>query len=336
MRIYKIVYASFCLLILVAGCKPSKPAATAVNFTIKVDRFDSAFFAIDTNQLSTGLKSLQQNYPEFSKDFFMHIIGVNMDKDSSLIKIFYRQYLPIYVAAKNVNAPQKISQALSDAYGRFHQYFPAYALSNKIIYFIGPLEGYGNIVTKEGLAVGLQMHLGATSPWYFSDKIQSLYPTYFSRKFEYQYIPVISLQNILEDYAPARTMGKNLLTQMIESGKRQYIIEKCFPNTPDSIIWGYTQKQLKALDNNKNEIWSFMVAQKLLYSLQPSDSRDFMNAAKYNQFFGEEIPGDVGRYMGYQIVAAWMDRQTTKLQADLSNLLKVPAQQIFEESKFNP
>ena len=79
-----------------------------------------------------------------------------------------------------------------------------------------------------------------------------------------------------------------------------------------------------------------MVAQKLLYSLQPSDSRDFMNTAKYNQFFGEEIPGDVGRYMGYQIVAAWMDRQTTKLQADLSNLLKIPAQQIFEESKFNP
>jgi hypothetical protein len=79
--------------------------------------------------------------------------------------------------------------------------------THNIILFIGPLESFGNIVTADALAVGLQMHLGANAKWYLEESIQTMYPTYLSRRYTPEYIAVNSVQNILSDIyiAPSNT-----------------------------------------------------------------------------------------------------------------------------------
>ena len=330
-------YILFCT-ILFAACtsKPGDPAKNAVKLSFKIARFDTDFFRIDTNHIAKEVHNLYQKYPLFSDDFFRLILMSNPLKDTLAIKAFYRSYLPIFQLSKKINAPAIVHQDIVSGLSKFHFYFPTYTMPSTIIYFIGPLEGYGNVLTKQGVAVGLQMYLGANTPWYFSEQIQSIYPTYISRKFEPAYIPVVAIQNILDDFAASKSIGKNVLTNMVEAGKRQYIIKSCLPQTADSLIWGYSNKQLAALKTNENELWAFIINQKLLYSVAQRDVQDLMHDAAYNDYFGEDIPGDVGRYIGYQIVDAWMHKQPEKTRTNLLTLLNTPAEQIFEGAKYNP
>ncbi len=316
--------------------KPTDPAKNAVKLSLKIERFDSSFFNMDTTQIAKEIHKLYQIHPSFSDDFFRLILMTNPLKDTGSIKAFYRAYLPIYKEAKKINAPAKVEQDLVSGLSRFHFYFPNYTMPSHIIYFIGPLEGYGNVITKEGVGVGLQMYLGANAPWYFSEQIQTIYPTYISRKFEPAYIPVVAIQNIVDDFASSKAIGKNVLTNMIEAGKRQYIIQSCLPETPDSLLWGYNNKQLEALRADENQIWSFIVNQKLMYSVAQRDVQDIMHEASHNDYFGEDIPGDVGRYIGYKIVAAWVNKQPDKNKSNLQFLLNTPAEQIFEAAKYTP
>jgi hypothetical protein len=256
-------------------------------------------------------------------------------KDTASIKAFFKAYLPIYKAAKKTNAIETAKPALEEAFKRVHYYFPQYPLSNRVILFVGPLETYGNVVTKEGVAIGLQMYLGAQSDWYFSEQIQTIYPQYLSRRFTPDYIAVNSVQNIINDIVPMQETGENLLHQMIEQGKRQYIINQCFPNTPDSIRTGFTQNQLVHLAQSEADMWRFLMQQNTLFSKSPTDIRSWMQEAPYSDLFGEQIPGNAGKYVGYKIVCAWM---SNKAQEKLSDdaLLHTPAQKIFEEAKYQP
>jgi hypothetical protein len=221
---------------------------------------------------------------------------------------------------------------MTDAFKRFHYYFPSYTLPTQIIYFIGPLETYGNVVTKDGLAIGLQLYMGAASSWYYSEQINTIYPTYISRQFAPEYIVVNSIQNILNDYDPLAMNGKQLIEQMIEIGKRQYILAQCLPTASDTLLLGYTGNQLKAIEENKGDIWTFLSSQNRLFSVDPNLTSAILREAPYNDYFGEDIPGNVGKFIGYSIVKSWMNQQKGTSKSDLNQLLKTPAQTIFDQA----
>ena len=188
------------------------------------------------------------------------------------------------------------------------------------------------MVTKDGLAIGLQLYMGAESSWYYSEQINTIYPTYISRHFAPEYIVVNSVQNILNDYDPLALNGKQLIEQMVEIGKRQYILSRCLPNASDTLLLGYTSNQLKAIEDNKGDIWTFLSSQNRLFSVDPSLTAAILVEAPYNDYFGEDIPGNVGKYIGYTIVKSWMNQQDVKSKNDLNRLLKTPAKTIFDQA----
>ena len=118
-------------------------------------------------------------------------------------------------------------------------YFPKYQLPRKLITFIGPMDayfegslgGYGDVITKDALAVGLQLHLGKDFSLYKSEMGQALYPSYISRRFAPEYIPVNCIKNIVDDMFPDQSTGKHLVLQMVEKGKRMYLLDKLMPHT---------------------------------------------------------------------------------------------------------
>ena len=331
----QLIFIPFILFLL--GCQPTQhdPASTAPKYSVQVLRFDSAFFAMDTIHTANSVASLLAKYPNFGNDFFAKILMANPLKDTMSIKAFYKAYMPIYQEAKKVN-PLKNEQAnVEDALKHVHYFFPQYALPKQIVLFIGPLESFGNILTNDALALGLQMYLGENSQWYFSERIQTIYPTYVSRRFTPNYIAVNSVQNILNDIVPEKTIAENLITQMIEAGKRQYVINKCLPNTPDSIRLGYTQMQIKSVEQDEAKIWEYVLHSKLTYSTNPADIRSMMQEGVYSDIFGEAIPGNVGKYIGYKIVLAWMQQKEQK-SVSPATLLTTPADKIFMAAKYAP
>ncbi|MFM2014636.1 MAG: hypothetical protein RIQ51_126 [Bacteroidota bacterium] len=332
MRITVLLYGLIGLALMGCSSPTQDPAQLGLTPKLNEIRFDSAFFAMDSLHFEADLAKLVQQYPQFSEDYFNRILMLSSKKESEKIWAFYKAYLPIYQATSKIQAYKKASPEIAAAFKRFHFYFPTYPLPKQIIYFIGPLETYGNVVTKDGLAIGLQLYMGAASSWYFSEQINTIYPTYISRHFAPEYIVVNSVQNILNDYDPLTLNGKQLIEQMIEIGKRQYILSQCLPNASDTLILGYTSNQLKAIEDNKGDIWTFLSSQNRLFSVDPSLTSAIINEAPYNDYFGEDIPGNVGKYIGYTIVKSWMKQQDKKLKNDLNQLLKTPAKTIFDQA----
>jgi hypothetical protein len=335
MRLTALFYSLISIALVSCTDTPQDPALAAPKPVMTELHFEDAFFGMDTLHFEESLEKLVQTYPQFSDDYFNRILMMSPKKETKNILAFYKAYLPIYKEAKKVQASKIATPAIEEGLKRFHYYFPSYTVPKQLIYFVGPLEAYGNVVTIDGLAIGLQLYLGAGSSWYYSEQINTIYPTYISRHFAPEYIAVNSIQNILNDYEPVALNGKKLIEQMIEIGKRQYIVEKCLPMTQDSILMGYTGQQLKALNENKQDIWTFLTTQNRLYSVDPSFINAILVEAPYNDFFGEDIPGNVGKYIGYQIVKSWMDQQKGKSKSDLIGLLKTPAIAIFNQTEID-
>jgi hypothetical protein len=255
-------------------------------------------------------------------------------QDTGSIKMFYRLYKPVYLEAQRLNAIGTEKPILEEGFKRLHFYFPKYPLTHKLTLFVGPFEQFGNIITKDAVAIGLQMHLGKSSSWYAPERMQTMYPNYISTRFTPNYIAVNSMENILNDMAPLAEQG-NLVTQMIESGKRQYILKACLPSLSDTLLFGYSDKQLSILNKEESKIWEYMVAEKLSYSNNESDISDFLQEGDNNQIFGDLFPGNVGKYIGYKIVDAWM-HQKSQANLTMEKMLSTPAQQIFLGANYAP
>jgi hypothetical protein len=332
-----IVIALFTITLFISGCgfNSQDPAKNAANFEIKIQRFDSAFFAMDTIHMKKSVTQLLAQYPGFGIDFLNKVLMLKSPNDTQNIKAFFRLHMPIFKAAQELNAVKIAKPELESAFKRLHYYFPKYNLTHNIILFIGPLESFGNIVTVDALAVGLQMHLGANAKWYFDESIQTIYPTYVSRRYTPEYIAINSVQNILNDIyiSPANT--QNLIQHIVEAGKIQYILNACFPDAPDSIKYGYTKDQYVNLKSQEGNIWDYILHEKLSFSTDLTDIDNFMQEGESSAIFSEVIPSNVGKYIGYRIVDAWMHQKAQK-GISMEAMLATPADKIFSTSSYAP
>jgi hypothetical protein len=323
------------LLITACQSRQNDPVNGLPKYELQWVKFDSAFFAMDTVHLKASIDVLYQKYPQFAPDFFAKILMLNSSKDTVLIKDFYKAYLPIYKEAVKAGAMQLSLGSFQEAFKHIHFYFPKYPLTHQLISFIGPLESYGNIVTKDALALGLQMYLGPNSDWYFSERLQTIYPIYISRRFSHAYLVANSVQNIINDIVPIPRLNGTLLDEMIEAGKRQYVLNACMPLSADSVRFGYTTLQLNALGKEESAIWTYILHSKIIYSTNPTDIRSIMQEGVYSDIFGAQIPGNAGKYIGYKVVEKWMNQKQQK-DLDLETLLNTSNEKIFSASGYQP
>ncbi len=330
-------FITFFSVLFAFGCNQLNidPAEKAPLFQVKIERFDSAFFSMDTVHTAIEIEKLLKAYPGFGQDFLTRILMLKKVDDTIGIKTFYRNYLPIYKDVQKVNAIKIAKPAIEDAFKRLHFYFPKYALTHHVILFVGPLESYGNIITNDAIAVGLQMHMGAPSKWYYDERIQTIYPTYLSRRYTPDNIAFSTVQNILSDIYLPSVKSPTLIAQMIEAGKIQYIMNACFPNAPDSLRLGYTNEHCINIKSQEGEIWSYLQHEKLSYSTHSTDIDNFMQDAAFSNLFGESLPGNIGKYIGFKIVDAWMQQKTQK-GITMETLLNTSSDKIFETAAYNP
>ncbi len=320
------------------SCGNRKHIPDVSNIHIQLDtvRFERDFFSIDTTHTEQALDNLQKKYPSFLNDFLYNLLGLPPNKDSALIKVnlFIHDYKPVYdsVIVKYPSI-QQATKNVTRALQFVKYYFPTYKTPPAVVTFTGPLEGYSNVLTSSGFAVGLQLYLGKDYPAYNTDYIADVYPQYQSRRFEEAYIAVDCIKNIVSDIYPPGKNNQPLAYQMIEAGKRLYLLDAFMPETPDTLKTGYTALQLKGCYENEAAIWNHFVQNNLLYVTDPAVQRDYMNDGPRTEALGPDSPGFIGQFVGWQIVKKWMDQDSKRT---LQQLLQTPPRQIFEEAKYKP
>lgn len=337
----------FTVVLLHACSSKSGPDVSNINVKLETIRFEKDFFSIDTNDIENSLQLVFNKNPTFFRDFSQHILGLPPITDSGeqamrAIKQFLSDYRPVYDSVSRTfpdmsGYEKEIVQGLKHV--KF--YFPQYVLPEKLITFIGPMDayfeastgGYGDAITTDGLAIGLQLHLGKNFSMYTSQMGLALYPSYISRKFSPEYIPVNSIKNVIDDMFPDQSADKTLIEQMVEKGKRIYLADQLMPETHDTLKIGYTSQQLEGCYQNEAAIWTYFVKNGLIYNNDPSLIKNYIGDAPNTPEFGEGAPGNIGLFTGWQIVTKFMEQNESM---PLEKLMATPPRQIFEESKYRP
>jgi len=344
-KILLILVSSICIVACNSG--PSVPDVSNIKVNLVTERFEQDFFAMDTNNVHGSLMQLERKYPGFLNDFVVKILAIPIlpTPDTSvdrMIKKFISDYRPVKDTADIVfRSFDEISAQVKKGLQFAKYYFPNYRLPEKIITFIGPMDAYfegslgayGDIISNEGFAVGLQLHLGKNYSLYSSEMGQELYPLYISKRFEPAYIPVNCMKNIVDDLFPEKPNEKPLIDQMVEKGKRLYILDRLLPYTADSLKIGYTGPQLKGCYENEAHIWDLFLRNDFIYSIDPSVNKNYLQDGPKTDELGDASPGFIGLFVGWQIVKKYMSKHP---DLPLAQLMQTDSRKIFEESKYKP
>lgn len=330
------LFVSFLFFLSSCGNKKKTPDVSSIKVNLAVDRLDIAIFSLDTLHAETALNTLEQKYPAFLNDYLYNILALPPQKDSMLpmLTSFIREYRPVYDAAQHsFRDLLPVTRELRQGLQFLKYYFPRYKAPEKMITFIGPVDGYGNVLTRNAFAVGLQLYLGKNSPLYQTEMVSNTYPAYQSRRFEPSYIAANCMKNVLNDMYPETSHSRTLSETMVDQGKRLYALDLLLPYTADSVKTGYTAAQLEGCYQHEAMIWNFFVQNNLLYVSDPFMIRDYVNDGPNTAVLGAEAPGDIAMFTGWQIVKKWMGENP---KTTLQQMMETDPAKIFQEAKYKP
>jgi hypothetical protein len=326
--------------LLLGSCTSSTkaPDVSHLQVTAPLSRFDQAFFALDTTRLTQGLDSLARNYAAFYPEFMQYILGVSGDFTDTTTQRVVRQFISSYGALNDslqvrFANTEELQQEVEKSFQYLKYYFPSYQ-TGTISFYVGPFDAPGIATVRSGTAVGLQQFAGQDFFAYQTGALQSLYPSYISRRFTPRYIVPGIVKAITEDLFPPRMAELPLVEQMIERGKYWYLASLLLPHHPDSLITGYTQQQLNWCKENEGLIWSYLLKNEDLNSLNPIVIQTYLGEAPFTQGLSQESsPGNLGAWVGWQIVKKFA---AANKELHPEAIMKTSPATILEQAKYKP
>ena len=332
-----IIAVTLCFILF--SCSNKKiPDVSNIKISVTTERFEKDFFDTSTNSLFTYLKQLNNKNPSFVENYLTRILSVDpswpSDTAAAYVNIFIKSYRPVYDSAERIfNDFTPYEEEVKKGLQFVKYYFPEYKLPIKIITYIGPADGFGDILAEDALIVGLQHHLGKNNSLYKTTFVQQTYPDYISKTFEPDYIAVNCIKNIANDLYPEKEDEKPLVNQMIEKGKRLYLLNKFLPLTEEYKLIGYSQEQLKDSYSHEAVIWDLFIKNSLLQVTDKNIIKNYVNESPKTQELGEGAPGNIGSFAGWQIVKKYMQK---KPATTLQQLMNLDTEIIFQEAKYKP
>lgn len=329
------VFAIFVLLIACTNGK-NKPDVSDIKVDVRIDRFEQAFFKIDTNDITAGLADLRNGFPRFYPVFMRDILQVNpMDTNSLFVfRSIIGNYRPINdsVQEKYKNLGW-LKDELEEAFKYVKYYYPNYKVPG-IITFIATFDAPGIILTPDYLGIGLHQYGGKNFSVYQMQPIMQMYPAYISRRFDKEYMTANCMKAIADDIYPDKSVGKPLIEQMVEKGKQWFLLDKFLPDAPDSVKTGYTKKQLEWVEENEGNIWAYFIKNEPdIYTIDPASIQTYLGEAPNTQVMTEASPGNIGQWIGWRIVQEYANKHE---DFSVQKILETPAKTIFEDAKYRP
>ncbi len=321
------------------------PDVSGIQVTLDVERFDRSFFEIDTIRLIEGLNKVQQAHPGFYPLYLENIIGVPADLGAGdpplqrevqdVLRFFFKGYRPLYdTLMREYTDVKDIDEAVKQGLRYVRYYFPKYELPKKLTIYIGPFDAPGAALTKSGMAIGLQLFAGDDFSFYRSDQGRALFPEYISRRFKRAYIPANCMKLLVEDICADTTPGTPLIDQLVRRGREAWLLDQFLPYTADSLKLGYTANQLKWCEANEGLIWSYLLRNVDLQSIEPNLINNFLGEGPFTAGLDQEnSPGNIGTWIGRQIVRAYMEKFPKTTAAEL---IRMSPDKILEAAAYKP
>lgn len=302
---------------------------------VKITRFDKAVFGTDTVNLEGRKAELEKQYGDFYAGYTERIICPGTYGQP----ICHQQFVRFITDPDMFSAWQDVQKKYADlapiekeieeAYRHFKYHFPQRKTPAKIH---AMMSGFNfNFLQISGeYGIGLEMYLGSDASYYSAMQL----PLYRRSRMDRPYIVSDYVHAWMTNEFPLVDEKGDLLTRMIYEGKLLYLAQALMPATPDTIRFGYSAKQLAWAEANEANAWAYMIEKKWLYSTNEADIFPMVNDGPFTTGFSHDSPPRMASYIGYKIVRAYMDNNSS---ADLETLMKLTdAQTLLNRSKYKP
>ena len=320
-KFYSMRNVLFLLLgIVLLSCNDASNVETEIDkisMNVEIIRFDREFSRASIENLPT----LKQKFPAFFPMQYNDSIWIEKLSDT------LQNQLEVEVL-KVFPEEQSLKAELIPLFQHIEYYFPQF--STPIVYTVTSDVDYRNkiILADSMLVIALDNYLGSEHPFYQGiDKyiIQDMKPS--------QIGPDVAELYAREYIKPP--INASFLGQLIYFGKMQYLKDLWLPKTSDAEKMGYTEEEMQWSQENELYMWRYFVENEMLYSTDPELGARFLNPAPFSKFYLEldnESPGMLGRFLGWQIVKAYMENNDT----EVNRLMVTDADEIFKNSKYKP
>lgn len=329
----------FYILLWIGGCRSDRREridVSTIPLDIRVMRFEADMFSIDTSSLEVGLDSLRMRYGSLF-DLFAYQITRLGGPDPEVTAARFREF----VSDTNFRRLERdcrsafpeldpLNAGLTDAFRHYRYYLPDAAVPQVATLVSG--FSYPIVCDSSWLGISLDLYLGPDYPLY--NTLQPPLPNYLRRKMRPEYMVPDAMKGwLMSDYGIDESNAK-LIEMMVSQGRIQYALHALLPETTDSLLSGYSGAQLEWCGNNEQQVWSFFIDQKLLFSADPNVLLKYAGEGPSTGGFPKESPGNIALYIGWRIVESYMERHP---DVSIRQLLEEKdLNRVYQESGYKP
>ena len=284
---------------------------------LEILRFDKVF----ANATVNDLPELKERYPSFFPNQYHDSIWINKMQDTLQRQLYIE-------VEKKFPSNEKLIDKLTPLFQHIEYYFPVFE-TPFIVTLTSDVDYKNKVILADSLLIiSLDTYLGVEHHFYKG------IPNYISQNMNESQMP----QDIAELYSEQFISKPGYLTflaTMIYYGKQLYLKDVWLPTTTDDQKIGYTEVNYKWILENEKEIWRYFIENEILYSTDQKLLNRFIYPAPFSKFYLEidnDSPGSIGKYIGWQIVRSFMDRNSISVQ----QLMIMDADELFKKSKYKP
>ena len=301
------------------------PNTNKIKLNLQFESLENTLPAIQTKQQLADFFSLhplmrdnffnRQSYPDdsvFINELFRRVTHPSMD---TLLAETQRVF----------GNGDELKKQFTEAFKNLKYYYPDFN-PPKIETTISGLET-DVMVTDSLVIIGLDYFLGDGAKFR-----PNMYEYILRRYHKNSVVPsVMLLYGISDRFNKTNAEDKTVLADMIAYGKAYTFTKHILPCTPDSVLMGYTQKELDGAYYNEETIWKRMIEDQILFGTSHMIKQKYIAERPKTVEISAQCPGRIGMWVGWQMTNGYL-YETGKKLTDL--MLEPDAQKIFKLSKY--
>ena len=292
---------------------------------LEVVEFNKVLFALDT-------ANFEEEYLAILPQFEAFLIEDPGEEEIYYMKDFVTDDFMIRInelVSETFPDNDKVAEEIKSVYQHYKYYYPEFEVPPTFTYVSGIYHNKPHSISAESALISLDFYLSNKDNVY--DYVGL--PRYISRRCQPAYLTRDVAEELYDYTFGSWKNHKDVLSEMIEQGKKLYFIEAMNPALPDSIILGYSTSQMEWAQDNEGAVWAAVVGNNMLYSNNVDNKRLLFNDGPFTAAFAEEAPARLGDFLGLQIVRSFMTNNDETLQ----NLMKTnDYQDVFQKSQYKP
>lgn len=324
-----ILYFTLTCFVGLTACLPDEGLDVSnIDAKVHIHRFDRAFFETDTSTFQDELSQLKNGTfaPFFSsqqsESFWRHQRTVDF-------------MVELAKEAKRVFTDDSMLSGSTEQLWKHYRYiFPDAPVELTVYTYISGLDFDFPVIFVDSIStvfIALDLFLGNEHPAYAQQA------EYLNTKHTTTYLPVVLGRSMISPLLRQMPSDLSLISEMIHHGKQLYTLNKLLPSISGQDLMRYSPKEWRFCVENERMVWRFMVEQDFLFDQRAELKRRFTEEAPFSKFYMEfdnETPGRIGRWIGWQIVDAYMQHHPEISLIEL--LQKTDHRKLFNESRYKP